>query len=276
MKSIHEHKLGVQNHIDNNNAIMRDEDLIGIEKGVMTAGNIHAKNPKDDVKKKIDKMFDPETEENTDDLKKKKGLKKGQQMVIEAADKLSKGAKMPVGTVSNGRKKIAEGKWVDEKKSGGKKPAASEKKNMADADGKPMTVGAQRQHKEIVAEYKKSDDKKKYIDRMKAAVTKLESSGNSNSSVYGKDLATAGKKFVKETKVPEETKPFKSAADSMKDSVSGKSESERISIATKKLKSMGLTGMKDIDENSGMTKILSKTYSLTAKQVVSIVGKKTK
>ena len=42
----------------------------------------------------------------------------------EAKDRLLKAKKMPIGTVSHGRKKVAEGKWVPVKSSGvrGNKP----------------------------------------------------------------------------------------------------------------------------------------------------------
>lgn len=62
--------------------------------------------------------------------KKKKTMEKAEAydvLGIQNPD-LEKGKKMPVGTVSNGRKKVAEGKWVDVKKEGTKGSSSKDDK----------------------------------------------------------------------------------------------------------------------------------------------------
>lgn len=98
IKGVHKHKLAQEQHVESIKSQMRGED---VSKGVMSAGNIHSTKKKDSVvKKNIEKMV----AENPD-------------------SDIEKGRKVPVGTVTNGRKKVAEGKWVDVKKEGSRKPA---------------------------------------------------------------------------------------------------------------------------------------------------------
>lgn len=128
IKSIHDHKLSVQRHIESQLPHSGD-----IEKGKMTAGNVYSKKKEDIVKSNVKKMID--MDDDPDELKKKKkgkkdyskmtkdcdekrdpeGIEKAQ-MVIEEAERITKGKKDLIGTVRNGKRKVAEGKWVDAKK----------------------------------------------------------------------------------------------------------------------------------------------------------------
>lgn len=81
--------------------------------------------------------------------KKKKKLSKSEAMetLTESREDLEKGKKVPVGTVSNGRKKVAEGKWVTVREGG--------------RDVKMTRETAKKLGHKLPKEEKKKDDKKK-------------------------------------------------------------------------------------------------------------------
>ena len=205
IKSIQKHNMDKFNHVNMQTAII---------KGNMTAGNIHNSQKRDVVvKKNISNLVDTEQVEYGDLDKSKKsykdkidemnkrrdpeGLEKAVNVVLsavsdnpiaEAYSILEKGKKLPIGTVTNGRKKVAEGKWVDVKKEGKK-------------DSKDSSEGVEKQFKEFQAEYDKTPDDKKaqYISDLKNKIKKVETSGSYNvSGKYGRELYLGAKKFIKE------------------------------------------------------------------------------
>lgn len=261
------------------------EEDVDLQKGAMTAGNIYAKNPKHEVKKKIDKMFDPETEEDEDDIKKencgKSGIKKGQ-LVIEEADRLSKGKKMPIGTVSNGRKKVAEGKWVDVKDSKGKsnKEASEKKEGSGEKKSSKMTSNIP----DTISELTGGSAVDKVEVKNGKQMERIVDLDNKNTKPYYKVYDKKSKKVLASTNEYSDAydvlnekksggdKKFVSASDSIKSDMKGKSQQERVFAAVERIKKIaGKTGVGKVDKDSGMVKTFSRIYGIKEDKMLKLI-----
>lgn len=95
-------------------------------------------------------------------------------------DDFEKGKKVPVGTVSNGMKKVAEGKWEKVKGDGGSSSSASAATSKNSYSTDKTAFGEQIRRARKMFDTKEGDDKekaRKFLEGAKAHKQKMISSG---------------------------------------------------------------------------------------------------
>tara|TARA_R110000868_G_C10973188_1_gene771450 strand:+ start:2567 stop:6298 length:3732 start_codon:yes stop_codon:yes gene_type:complete len=151
-----------------------------------------------------------------------KGMKKSEDL-IKALDMLAKGKKVPVGTVHNGMKKIAEGKWepVKEGSSANPKERADENQSNHHADEAGRHMSEASKHMDIANRLEAKIKDRQKIDpdyKVPAEAQKLLDESKSKAKAHAEDYkskkehATDAKSDVEATQQDDSVKETKSKA----------------------------------------------------------------